>query len=798
MVPSTDDTSRDHWSLRLPANGELHAASLIVSYVGNAQIAWPVDITVSLSRDVSLPELQNANFITGDYEVSLELARILHMDGSMRALLGWTPVIESLVKACMDETRSTIKELARTGSLAGAALEAYLAALDERFVLRSFLVDYEPTVADLYLFARLRNRRGLTAGQRAKLEQQAGNPKGHLMDLVEAELCVLPADTLGKARTKFVHLARWMNFMENQPFIASALERAADALSQTVGGWDQVMRLVGAAASFDIQLPDAQFGRVVTRFPPEPSGYLHIGHAKALLLNDYFARIYGGELILRFDDTNPSKEKMEYEESILADCAALDVRPDRIEWTSDYFDVLLEWCEKFIRDGNAYVDRTEVAVMREQRLHCIESAYRNQSVEENLRLWKAMKEGLPEASGCCVRAKIDMQSKNASLRDPVIYRIAGAPADAQTGAGTAVSHHRTGTRYRVYPSYDFACPIVDSLEGVTHALRTSEYQDREAQYIWMCQAAGLRCPRVWTYSRLSFVYTVLSKRKLTWLVDHGYVDGWDDPRMPTVRGILRRGMHVNALRAFILSQGPSRNITFQQWDKIWTTNKRVIDPIAPRHTAIARHEHWAATLTGLESLPDWHQRADSEPLLRSVPRHKKNPELGTKVLVLGTSIILEPDDAESLTIGEIVTLMDLGNARVEEVDRPARRLSLRFMPEDRDFKKTKKLTWLTMDPELVLAELVRYGYVLNKEKLEEGDELATYAVPNEVSKRITPVWADINTRLLSVGSVIQFERRGYYRCDQMWLREGDVMQFIEIPDGRTEQPQVQQRNGLGN
>ncbi|KAK4532494.1 hypothetical protein CCYA_CCYA12G3351 [Cyanidiococcus yangmingshanensis] len=785
------------WLLRLPANGELHASSLIAAYMLWGDLSWPIDVQVIYTKETSQPLLESDVLTAGDYEVALALAKVLQDDDVTKALLGTTPLVESNVRTSMTETREKFLEFAVKGVDCGTAVERYLAALDDRFLLQSFVADCEPTVADLYLFARLRNRRGLTAAQRSVQDQKDSGTGSKRTAWVEAELFVLPADALKKSRDKYTRFSRWINFMENQPYVVQALEQSADAMSQAVGGWDHVMRLVGAAGSFDIQLPDAYFGQVVTRFPPEPSGYLHIGHAKALLLNDYFARVHGGQLILRFDDTNPSKEKTEYEESILADCSALGVKPDRIEWTSDYFDVLLEWCEKFIRDGNAYVDRTPLEQMREQRLHCVDSAYRSQSVEENLRLWTAMKQGLPEAHGCCVRAKIDMQSRNAALRDPVIYRLGGMSGDADHG-GTQIAHHRTGTKYQVYPSYDFACPIVDSLEGVTHALRTSEYQDREAQYIWMCRTAGLRCPHIWTYSRLSFVYTVLSKRKLTWLVEHGYVDGWDDPRMPTVRGILRRGMQVDALRAFILSQGPSRNITFQQWDKIWTTNKRLIDPVAPRHTAIARHEHWTAELAGLEALPEWQQRTDAEPVLRSVPRHKKNPTLGNKALVLGSQILIESDDASTLAGGEIVTLMDLGNARVEHMDAAERRLGLRFLPDDKDFKKTKKLTWLTNGPELVTAELIQYGYVLSKEKLEEGDDFAAWAVENDASKRIVSVWADMNTRLLSVGSFIQFERRGYYRCDQMWLRDGDVMRFIEIPDGRIEQPQVQKRNGPRN
>lgn len=294
--------------------------------------------------------------------------------------------------------------------------------------------------------------------------------------------------------------------------------------------------------SFEIDLPGAEMGKVCTRFPPEPSGYLHIGHAKAALLNQFLAQKYQGRLIIRFDDTNPAKEKDEFVESILQDLETLGVKGDIVTYTSDYFPQLMEMCEKLIKEGKAYVDDTEREQMQMERKALIESRCRNTSVEENLKLWKEMIAGTDRGTQCCVRGKLDMSNPNASLRDPVYYRCNPTP------------HHRVGSKYKVYPTYDFACPFVDSIEGVTHALRSSEYHDRNDQYYRVLEDMQLRRVHVWDFSRLNFVYTLLSKRKLQWFVDNGFVEGWNDPRFPTVQGIIRRGLTVEALKQFILSQ----------------------------------------------------------------------------------------------------------------------------------------------------------------------------------------------------------------------------------------------------
>lgn len=518
--------------------------------------------------------------------------------------------------------------------------------------------------------------------------------------------------------------------------------------------WEDVMRLVKSKGSMDVNLKGAEEGKVVTRFPPEPSGFLHIGHAKAALLNDYFATHYKGKLIVRFDDTNTDKSTQGFEDAIVHDLKRLGIFPHTVEYTSDYFPRLLETAEQFVRDDKAYVDLTPPDEMKEQRLNRRANEYRSQSVEENLRLWQEMVNGTETGEQCVLRAKIDIRHKNGAMRDPTMYRTKKIP------------HHRTGTTYNVYPTYDFACPLVDSWEGVTHALRSLEYKDREKQYQWFADAAGVRCPEVWEFSRLDFVRTVLSKRKLQKLVDIGAAKSWDDPRFPTIQGIRRRGMTIQGLRAFILSQGASRNNTVQEWDKIWTVNKRVIDPIAPRHVALDTERAKRVTV----------ENADS--VIRAVPKHKKNSALGKKSVIYQKEILIEGEDADSIEIDETVTFMDWGNMKIKSRDSEGN-LVATFLPDDQNFKGTKKVTWLARVGDLVPLKICIYSDILTKDRLDENDNFDEFI--NRDSEEIRYLKGDINLRLLKKGDTIQLERRGYYICDSV----KPPLTLIEIPDGRT-------------
>ena len=291
-----------------------------------------------------------------------------------------------------------------------------------------------------------------------------------------------------------------------------------------------------------------------TRFPPEPNGYLHIGHAKSICLNFGLAQQYGGMCNLRFDDTNPVKEDVEYVDSIQADVKWLGFSWDkRMYYASDYFEKLYEFAVQLIKNGKAYVDDSNAEEIRAMRGTLTEagkeSPYRNRSVEENLALFEAMKQGEFADGEKVLRAKIDMASPNINMRDPVIYRIAHA------------THHRTGDAWCIYPMYDFAHPLSDAIEGITHSICTLEFEDHRPLYDWCLESLGFDVntrPRQIEFARLNLTNTVTSKRKLRQLVEEGYVAGWDDPRMPTISGLRRRGYTPAAMRNFCSEVGVAK------------------------------------------------------------------------------------------------------------------------------------------------------------------------------------------------------------------------------------------------
>jgi len=475
-------------------------------------------------------------------------------------------------------------------------------------------------------------------------------------------------------------------------------------------------------------LEGAVEGAVVTRFPPEPSGYLHIGHAKAVLLNQYYAQRYKGRLLVRFDDTNPSKEKEEFEENILRDLATLGVRPDQVSHSSDHFATCEEFARKMIREGKAYMDDTDQETMQAERMERKESRHRHSPPETNLSLFEQLLQGLPAAQSYCLRAKIDMGSLNGTLRDPVLYRFNDTP------------HHRTGSKHKAYPTYDLACPIIDSIEGVTHALRTTEYNDRDEQYHWLQDAMGLRKVHIQAFGKMNFVHTVLSKRKLTWFVEQNLVEGWFDPRFPTIQGCVRRGMNVEALKSFILSQGASRRVITMEWDKFWSENKKVLEERSARYMGVS-----VATpqlqLTELgRAAPDpsgavellLTNVADLESA-HSVQIHPQRPEMGQRVMRRSCRVLLDRADAVTFKVGEEVTLLRWGNVVITEVqlDSQDRLLGLqgRFDAEATNFSKTKKTTWVANIPDLVPCRLVEFDHLISKAKLGEDDKFQDFVNP---------------------------------------------------------------------
>ncbi|PWA54573.1 glutamyl/glutaminyl-tRNA synthetase, class Ic [Artemisia annua] len=510
----------------------------------------------------------------------------------------------------------------------------------------------------------------------------------------------------------------------------------------------------------EVDLPDAEMGKVCVRFAPEPSGYLHIGHAKAALTNQYFAQKYKGKQILRFDDTNPEKESNTYVDNILKDVETLGNKYDKVTYTSDYFPQLIEMAEKLIKEDKAYVDDTPCDQMKGERMDGIDSKCRSNTIDENMRLWMEMKIGSEIGRICCLRGKLDMQDQNKSLRDPVYYRC------ISNHLKPVKPHHKMEYKYKVYPTYDFACPFVDAIEGITHALRSSEYHDRNAQYHRIQEHMGLRKVHVFEFSKLNMVYTPLSKRLLSLLVNKRRVDGWDDARFPTVQGIVRRGLQIEALIQFILEQGASKNLNLMEWDKLWNINKKIIDPVCPRHTAVVEVGRVLLTL----------KNGPENPTERKIPKHKKYEGAGEKTITYTNKIWIDQADAKVISANETITLVDWGNAIVEQVEKSPDGTvtgltgNLKF---DGSFKGTKKVTWLPDIDKLVPLTLVAFGHLITKKKLgdqdfttnEDGEKDICSEVLNKESKKETAALGDSNMIKLERGDIVQLERKGYFRCD---------------------------------
>ncbi|MCB2221516.1 MAG: glutamine--tRNA ligase/YqeY domain fusion protein [Bacteroidetes bacterium] len=369
-------------------------------------------------------------------------------------------------------------------------------------------------------------------------------------------------------------------------------------------------------------------GRVHTRFPPEPNGYLHIGHAKSICLNFGLAEKYNGKCNLRFDDTNPTKEEEEYVNSIMEDVRWLGFDwEDRLFYASDYFDQLYEWAVKLIKDGKAYVDDQSSDVISEQRgvptRPGVESPYRNRSVEENMDLFHRMKSGEFPNGSHVLRAKIDMASPNMHMRDPVLYRIMHA------------RHHRTGDKWCIYPMYDFAHGQSDYLEGITHSICTLEFEIHRPLYDWFLDnliETDYR-PRQHEFARLNLSYTVMSKRKLLELVNEKYVSGWDDPRMPTISGLRRRGFTPESIRNFADRVGVAKRENVIDVGLLEFSVREHLNKVAPRIFAV---------LDPLKVILTNYPEDKTEDLV--LENNPEDTEGGTRVVPFSRELYIERDD----------------------------------------------------------------------------------------------------------------------------------------------------------
>ena len=377
----------------------------------------------------------------------------------------------------------------------------------------------------------------------------------------------------------------------------------------------------------DKDLSEGVYDHVVTRFPPEPNGYLHIGHAKSILLNDGIAREYGGTFNLRFDDTNPTKEKEEFVDSITEDVRWLGANyEDRIYFASDYFGQMYECAVKLIRNGKAYVCELSADEIRETRGTLTEpgtaSPYRDRSVEENLALFEKMKAGEIEDGAMVLRARIDMASPNINMRDPVLYRVAHIP------------HHRQGDAWCIYPMYDFAHPLEDAFEGVTHSLCTLEFEDHRPLYEWVVRECGfVPGPRQIEFAKLYLTNVVTGKRYIKKLVEDGIVDGWDDPRLVSIAGLRRRGFTPESIRAFIEMCGISKSNASTDYAMLEYCIREDLKLKKPRMMAV---------IDPVKLVIDNYPEGQTEEL--PIQNNKENEELGERMIPFSRELYIERDD----------------------------------------------------------------------------------------------------------------------------------------------------------
>ena len=377
----------------------------------------------------------------------------------------------------------------------------------------------------------------------------------------------------------------------------------------------------------DKDLAEGRYTHVQTRFPPEPNGYLHIGHAKSILLNSGLAEEYGGKFNLRYDDTNPTKEKLVFVDSIRADVEWLGADfEDRVFFASDYFDTMYECALKLIRNGKAFVCDLTADQIREYRgdfnTPGKESPYRNRTVEENLKLFTEMKEGIYPDGSRVLRAKIDMASPNINMRDPVIYRIAHMP------------HHNTGDKWCIYPMYDFAHPIEDAVEHITHSICTLEFEDHRPLYDWVVKECGFEePPRQIEFAKLYLTNVVTGKRYIKKLVENGIVDGWDDPRLVSIAALRRRGYTPESIRMFVDLVGVSKANSSVDYSML---------EYCIREDLKLKRSRMMAVLHPLKLIIDNYPEGQTE--LLPMPNNLENPELGERMIPFGRELWIEEED----------------------------------------------------------------------------------------------------------------------------------------------------------
>ncbi len=506
-------------------------------------------------------------------------------------------------------------------------------------------------------------------------------------------------------------------------------------------------------------------GRVHTRFPPEPNGYLHIGHAKAICLNFGIADEYGGKTNLRFDDTNPTKEEQEYVDAIMRDVRWLGFEWENLCYASDYFEQLYQWAVKLIKDGKAYVDDLSAEEIREHRGTLTEpgkdSPYRNRSVEENLDLFERMRKGEFKEGERVLRAKIDMTSPNLNLRDPVLYRILHA------------SHPRTGDAWCIYPMYDWAHGQSDSIEGITHSICTLEFEDHRPLYDWFIDQLGIFHPQQIEFARLNLTYTITSKRKLLRLVQEGIVRGWDDPRMPTLSGMRRRGVTPKAIRDMADQTGVSKSNGIVDIQMLEHFVRQDLNKTAPRVMAVLRPLKIVLTNYPEDQVEEFEAMVNPE-----------DPDAGTRKVPFSRVLYIEQEDFMEnppnkfyrLAPGREVRLRAAYFIKCEDVIKDADgnivELRCTYDPATRggdspDGRKVKAtLHWVSAAHALE-TEVRLYDYLLtvaDPADMDDDKEFLDYINPNSMTV-IERAFVEPSVRGAAPETRYQFERLGYFTVD---------------------------------
>ncbi|MDX8289250.1 glutamine--tRNA ligase/YqeY domain fusion protein [Metabacillus indicus] len=517
-------------------------------------------------------------------------------------------------------------------------------------------------------------------------------------------------------------------------------------------------------------LESGKHSTVITRFPPEPNGYLHIGHAKSILINFELADDFGGRTNLRFDDTNPLKEDQEYVDSIKEDVKWLGYEWDELHFASNYFEEMYNRAVLLIKKGKAYVDDLTPDEIREYRGTLTEpgkdSPYRSRSAEENLDLFEKMRNGEFETGTKVLRAKIDMTSPNMNMRDPVIYRVSHAV------------HHNTGDAWCIYPMYDFAHPLEDAIEGVTHSICTTEFEDHRPLYNWVVEECEMETkPQQIEFGRLNITNTVMSKRKLKQLVDEGFVDGWDDPRMPTVSGLRRKGYTADAIRNFVRETGVSKGygavdeamLEYYVREDLKLKAPRTMGVLKPLKVVITNYPEGQTEMLDAEINPEV-------------------PEMGSRQIPFGREIYIEQDDFMEdppkkyfrLFPGNEVRLKHAYFIKCEEVikDENGQVIELRctYDPETKSGtgftgRKVKGTIHWVEASQAVPAEFRLYEPLirdadLEAEKSEEEAEEKTFLdFVNENSLEVAQGFVEPNMKEVKAHDKFQFFRHGYFNVD---------------------------------